>query len=53
MTILDEMYASSSSGEGKKKKNPVVKGDLIVITAIDKRDKSHYLLASFHGDTNG
>jgi hypothetical protein len=53
MTILDEMYASSSRGEGKKKKNPVVKGDLIVITAVDKRDKSHYLLASFHGDTNG
>lgn len=35
------------------KKLPVVNGDLVVLIAVDALDGSKYLLASFHGDTNG
>eukprot|EP01065_Artemidia_motanka_P025698 TRINITY_DN30681_c0_g1_i1.p1 TRINITY_DN30681_c0_g1~~TRINITY_DN30681_c0_g1_i1.p1 ORF type:complete len:596 (+),score=205.02 TRINITY_DN30681_c0_g1_i1:67-1854(+) len=52
--------AAKSSGSKKtgspirsdKKSVPVVPGDLLVVRAT-KRDGSKYLLASFHGDTNG
>jgi hypothetical protein len=47
LTILNEMYKEKNS------KNPVVNGDLLVLTAIDRRDNNRYLFASFHGDTNG
>mmetsp|Transcript_22112 Transcript_22112/g.29156 ORF Transcript_22112/g.29156 Transcript_22112/m.29156 type:complete len:575 (-) Transcript_22112:310-2034(-) len=33
-------------------KVPVAKGDILTITATDK-DGLHYVIASFHGDTNG
>jgi hypothetical protein len=36
-----------------KTKVPVVAGDLIVLLAVDAADKTKYILASFHGDTNG
>lgn len=32
---------------------PVMDGDLLVLTAIDAEDGARYILASFHGDTNG
>lgn len=35
------------------KKLPVVNRDLVVLIAVDALDGSKYLLASFHGDTNG
>jgi beta-xylosidase len=47
LKILDSQYAEKGG------KNPVVNGDLLAITAIDKRDNVKYLFASFHGDTNG
>lgn len=34
-------------------KLPVVNGDLLVVTAVDLVSQAKYLLASFHGDTNG
>jgi hypothetical protein len=34
-------------------KVPVVKGDLLVLLAEDSVDGTSYILASFHGDTNG
>ena len=47
MQILQTM--STSSG----KPAPVAPGDLLVITAVKKLSGQKYLLASFHGDTNG
>lgn len=35
------------------KQVPVANGDLIAVTAVDVEDGARYLLASFHGDTNG
>ena len=32
---------------------PLAKGDLMALTAVDEEDNTKYLLASFHGDTNG
>ena len=32
---------------------PVSNGDLLVLTALDIVDNARYILASFHGDTNG
>ena len=32
---------------------PVAQGDIFAITIRGRVDKRHYLLASFHGDTNG
>ena len=32
---------------------PLAKGDLLALTAVDAEDGTKYLLASFHGDTNG
>ena len=40
----------SSFEEGVKV--PIAKGDILAITATD-RDKTEYVIASFHGDTNG
>lgn len=34
-------------------KLPTVAGDLIVLVAMDADDKTKYIFASFHGDTNG
>ena len=34
-------------------KLPIVNGDLIAIIVIDLIDNVKYILASFHGDTNG
>lgn len=36
-----------------KKPAPVAIGDLLVLSATDGMDGTKYLLASFHGDTNG
>ena len=35
------------------KKVPIANGDLLAVTAVDAEDGTKYLLASFHGDTNG
>ena len=32
---------------------PVAQGDIFAVTIRGKQDNRHYLLASFHGDTNG
>jgi hypothetical protein len=32
---------------------PVAKGDLLALKVVDSKDNKKYLLASFHGDTNG
>jgi hypothetical protein len=32
---------------------PIMNGDLLALTAVDPDDHTQYLLASFHGDTNG
>lgn len=37
----------------KGEKVPISKGDLISITAVNKKTNEKYLLCSFHGDTNG
>ncbi len=37
----------------KDTKVPVVNGDLLALVAVDVHDNTKYLLASFHGDTNG
>jgi hypothetical protein len=46
---VNEFYSQQHSGE----KLPLVNGDLIVLMATDATDGAKYLLASFHGDTNG
>lgn len=38
---------------GSHSKSPIVGGDLTAITVVNKITKVKYLLASFHGDTNG
>ncbi len=43
------LYEQSNSG----KKLPVVNGDLVVMIVNQLGDNDRYLLASFHGDTNG
>jgi len=50
ISFYTEMNQSDNSTSSKL---PVVNGDLIAITAVDQRDSTKYLLASFHGDTNG
>ena len=35
------------------KQVPIANGDLLAVTAVDTEDGTKYLLASFHGDTNG
>jgi hypothetical protein len=47
--VLTELANLSQKG----KPAPVMKGDLLALTAIDASDQTKYLLASFHGDTNG
>lgn len=52
--VTDQVYdilKNNSNKEGKKL--PVVNGDLVVLTALNIADKTRYVLASFHGDTNG
>lgn len=44
-----EEYNAHNNG----KPLPVVNGDLLVLIAVDAKDGTKYLLASFHGDTNG
>lgn len=44
--ILEEL-------RGVSKDAPVVDGDLFAITATNSRTKTKYILACFHGDTNG
>ena len=46
--VLD-FFSQQNNGS----KLPLVNGDLIVLTAVDRVDGAKYLLASFHGDTNG
>ena len=43
------LYEQSNNG----KKLPVVNGDLVVMIVNQLGDNDRYLLASFHGDTNG
>ena len=47
-----ENYENNNKNK-EKKKLPIMNGDLLVIAATDKSDGVKYLLASFHGDTNG
>lgn len=48
--VMDELKASL----GNKIKAPVMNGDLLVLTATSADgNPTKYLLASFHGDTNG
>jgi len=42
-----------SAARNNGTKLPLVNGDLLVLAAVDASDKVKYLLASFHGDTNG
>ena len=53
--VTEEVLAefSSSSSSSSNSKIPVMKGDLLVLTAVDSSSGSKFLLASFHGDTNG
>ena len=44
--ILEELKRTAKDA-------PVMDGDLFAITATNSRTKSKYILASFHGDTNG
>lgn len=44
---------SNATKSTASKAAPVVKGDLLVLTAVDAFDGTSYILASFHGDTNG
>jgi hypothetical protein len=46
---VDSILSKQNNGT----KVPVVKGDLIVLLAKDSIDDISYILASFHGDTNG
>ena len=48
-----EVTADVLAELGTSKKVPIANGDLIAVTAIKVDDGSRYLLASFHGDTNG
>lgn len=45
--VLKFLNTSSSA------KAPVARGDLLVLLATDRLDRSQYIFASFHGDTNG
>lgn len=47
--VLKELAALTIDG----KPAPVMKGDILGLTALDASDGTRYLLASFHGDTNG
>jgi len=50
--VHSEITSLVKSNFPNDKKVPVSNGDLLVITAIDKFKKP-YVIASFHGDTNG
>lgn len=46
--VLEELKSTKTTTAA-----PVANGDLLVLTAVDITDKTKYLFASFHGDTNG
>jgi hypothetical protein len=50
--IMKEISASNANGNIKKP-IPVADGDLLVLSVYDNATGYKYLLASFHGDTNG
>lgn len=51
--VTKEVIALLPASNGTKSKVPLAKGDLLVLLAEDKLDKTSYIFASFHGDTNG
>eukprot|EP01031_Cornospumella_fuschlensis_P038453 gene38453-46735_t len=51
--VTKEVIALLPSGNGSHSKVPLAKGDLLVLLAEDTLDKTSYIFASFHGDTNG
>jgi len=46
---VQDFFTKSNNGS----KLPLVNGDLLVLLVTDVADGTNYLLASFHGDTNG
>lgn len=48
--VLKELPVDPKTG---KSNAPIMNGDLLALTAVDPDDHTQYLLASFHGDTNG
>lgn len=50
--VTDQVIALHAK-ENNDAKLPVVNGDLVVLVVVNDNDGSKYLLASFHGDTNG
>eukprot|EP01038_Epipyxis_sp_PR26KG_P006408 gene6408-8819_t len=51
--VTEEVMNELKHARPGEKTPPVVNGDLIVLLAVDLRNRTKYLLASFHGDTNG
>lgn len=51
--VTEELLSSVTELNSSSVALPVVNGDLVAILATDARDGTKYLLASFHGDTNG
>jgi hypothetical protein len=50
---VTDKVVSFSAERNNGTKLPLVNGDLLVLVAVDAVDNTKYLLASFHGDTNG
>jgi hypothetical protein len=53
LTQIREVTAEVLQHLNSSAKVPVARGDLFALVATDLLDRSQYLFASFHGDTNG
>eukprot|EP01032_Pedospumella_encystans_P014799 gene14799-16970_t len=53
VTEMTDKVVSFAVERNNGTKLPLVNGDLLVLVAVDATDNTRYLLASFHGDTNG
>jgi hypothetical protein len=51
--VTEEVLKEFDVAKSKNVSVPIAKGDLLTLTATDAADGTKYLLASFHGDTNG
>lgn len=51
--VTSEVLKELSNQSSSSKPAPVMKGDLLALAVVDATDLKKYILASFHGDTNG
>lgn len=51
--VTKDVVATLESQLGSGKSSPLAPGDLVALTAVHAKTEVEFLLASFHGDTNG